>query len=88
MRTVYVVTNLRRPLHERIRDLALTVLAWLLLALAVLGHVVGLLLGALDALLAARLGTRRLAYICRLLRQALRDTRNPRDTRDVRKDQS
>ncbi|MGW4426576.1 hypothetical protein [Streptosporangium sp. NPDC004631] len=77
--TVYVVTDVRRPLRERARDLTLTVIAWLLLALAALGQMLGLLISALDALAAAWLGTRRLSYIAALLRQAVRDSRFSRE---------
>ncbi|MFC3983195.1 hypothetical protein [Streptosporangium jomthongense] len=78
-RVVYVITDAPpRPLHERVRDLCLSVLAWLLMALAVLGQALGLLIGALDALIAARLGTRRIAYLARLLCQAIRDSRSHR----------
>lgn len=83
MRTVYVITDApARPLRDRARDLALTVIAWLLLALAALGQALGLLIGALDALIAARLGTRRLTYIIGLLRQAIRESRQTRPRRE------
>ncbi|MBG0819867.1 hypothetical protein HS048_03785 [Planomonospora sp. ID91781] len=82
MRTVYVITDApRRPWRRRARALASAVVAAVLLALAVLGTALVLLIGALDALIAAALGTRRLAYICRLLRQAIRPDRKE-DFRD------
>lgn len=76
MKVVYVVTDAPpRPLRERAWDLTLTALAWLLLALAALGHVLTVTAGALDALITAAAGTRRLAYVFRLLCQAIRDSR-------------
>lgn len=42
-----------------------------------------LLFGALDALLAAMLGTRRLVYLAALLRQAIRETRSSARSTDA-----
>ncbi|MGW4641783.1 hypothetical protein ACWEN6_24915 [Sphaerisporangium sp. NPDC004334] len=72
MRTVYVVTDAPRARPVRARLLA--ALAVLLLALAYLGHVVVLAAGAVDALLAAALGTRRISVLSRQFAHVARDT--------------
>ncbi|MEU6997200.1 hypothetical protein [Nonomuraea sp. NPDC046570] len=46
----------------------------------------GLVLGALDALVAAMLGTRRLVYLAALLRQAVRETRTSSRPADADRD--
>lgn len=87
MRTVYVITDApARPLRDRAGDLALTVITWLLLALAALGQALGLLIGALDALITARLGTRRMAYVLGLLRQVFRESRHAPNARPRREE--
>lgn len=75
IRTVYVVTDVRRPLARRARNLALAAVAWLLLALGLLVESLAWLLGTLDAFIAAALGTRRLAYLTTQLRDAIRASR-------------
>ncbi|MGN9786615.1 hypothetical protein ACTMTF_34700 [Nonomuraea sp. ZG12] len=64
------------------------VLGWLVWpSLARIRAFAALLFGALDALLAAMLGTRRLVYLAALLRQAVRDTRtSPRPGDDAGRD--
>ncbi|MEU8035595.1 hypothetical protein [Streptosporangium sp. NPDC049078] len=74
MKTIYVVTTSRRPLSERARGLVCVAIAWLLLAGAVLGHTLILLVSAIDALLAATFGTRRIGYISGRLCDAVRET--------------
>ncbi|MEV0968534.1 hypothetical protein [Microtetraspora glauca] len=64
MRTVYVVTTVGTWRAE-VRRLVLTALGPLLLALAVLGHLLVLVLGAADALVMAAIGVPRLAWCAR-----------------------
>jgi hypothetical protein len=85
VRTVYVITDApRRPWRARARSLASAVVAAVLVALAALGTALVLLIGALDALISAAIGTRRLAYICRLLRQAIHHSRTSSRKEDFR----
>ena len=74
MRTVYVVTDARRPLRQRARNALASVIFGLLVALAVLGHTIALIAGAIDALITAAIGTRRISYISGQLRDAARET--------------
>jgi hypothetical protein len=74
VRTVYVVTEARHPLRQRARNLLAAVITWLLLTLAIIGHTIALIAGAIDALITAAIGTRRISYISGQLRDAVRET--------------
>ncbi|GAA4221631.1 hypothetical protein FHR32_005161 [Streptosporangium album] len=74
MRTVYVITEARHPLRQRARNALATLIMWVLVALAVVGHTIALLAGAVDALITAAIGTRRIGYISGQLRDAVRET--------------
>jgi hypothetical protein len=79
MRTVYVVTTAPSSRAQRARFLALVVLARIVIWLAFVGHLVMLAVSALDALLTAAAGTRRVAFLSRQLADAARETwRYPR----------
>lgn len=73
MRRVYVVTDAPRR-SRPVRARLLVALAWLLLALAYLGHIAALLLGAVDALVTSAIGTRRIALLSRQLADVARRT--------------
>lgn len=71
MRTVYID---RRGLRRHARDLVATAVAAAITALAMLGHVVVLLLGAADALLTSLIGVPRIAYGSRRFVEVVRET--------------
>ncbi|MEV0626024.1 hypothetical protein [Nonomuraea wenchangensis] len=64
----------RRALLMLARVLAFRACVGLVLVLAVLGHVVALLLGALDALVSAYIGVPRLSSSTRRFVQVVRET--------------
>ncbi|MFG1826715.1 hypothetical protein ACGFIJ_29905 [Microbispora bryophytorum] len=74
MRTVYVTTSAPVSRAQRARFLTLLVLARIVIWLAMLGHVLLLLLGALDALITAAIGTRRMAFLSRQFADVARRT--------------
>lgn len=71
MRTVYID---RRALLQQARVLAFRACVGLVLVLAILGHVLVLLLGALDALVTAFLGVPRLSRGTRRFVEVVRET--------------
>jgi hypothetical protein len=70
----YVITDAPRPRTWPVRAYLLAAVALLMLALAFVGHVAALVLGALDALVTAAIGTRRIALLSRQLANVARDT--------------
>lgn len=64
----------RRELLQHARMLTFRACVGLLLVLAILGHVIVLLCGALDALVTAFLGVPRLSYGSRRFVQVVRET--------------
>ncbi|TQS29103.1 hypothetical protein [Microbispora sp. KK1-11] len=74
MRTVYVVTTAPSSRAQRARFLALVALARIVIWLAFLGHLVTLAVGALDALITAAIGTRRVGFLSHQLADAARET--------------
>lgn len=71
MRTVYVVTT--AP-GARVRAVVFLIVARFVVVLAWLGHILVLVVGAVEALIAARLGVPRLAYVARRLAWVARET--------------
>jgi pheromone shutdown protein TraB len=71
VRTVYVD---RRALRARARYLLASAVAAAIVALLMLGHLVGLLLGAADAYVTSLLGMPRIAYGTRRFVQVVRET--------------
>lgn len=74
MKTVYVITTAPSSRAQRARFLALRLLARIVICIAVLGHVFVLAVGAVDALIAAAIGTRRFAFLSRQLADVARET--------------
>lgn len=74
MPTVHLVTTAPRPRRWPLRAYLLAAVALLMLALAFVGHLAALALGAVDALLTAAIGTRRIALLSRQLAGVARDT--------------
>ncbi|MBN6051321.1 hypothetical protein JYK22_05195, partial [Nonomuraea sp. RK-328] len=71
VRTTYIN---RRALSRRARRALAAVVAAVLTALIWVGHVLGLLVGAADALVTAHLGVPRIAYGCRRFAEVVRET--------------
>ncbi|SEN87052.1 hypothetical protein [Nonomuraea pusilla] len=64
----------RRSLTLQARRLLAVIVAAVLTALVWVGHVLTLFVGAADALVTARLGVPRVAYICGRLAEVVRQT--------------
>lgn len=71
MRTIYID---RRELRRQARALTFRAAVGTVLALAIAGHVVVLLLGALDAYVTSLIGVPRLSYASRRFVQVVRET--------------
>ncbi|MDH2429296.1 hypothetical protein [Sphaerisporangium sp. TRM90804] len=74
MTRVHVITDAPRPGPRPVRAFLLAVLAAVVVVLTYVGHVAALVLGAVDAVIAARLGVPRLARCYRLVSVAVRKT--------------
>lgn len=71
IRRIYVVTTEPGGRRRAVRQIVFLIVARIVVALAWAGHTVAQLAGALDAIVAARLGTPRLAVLARRVRAAL-----------------
>lgn len=74
MRTVYVVTTKPGAWARTVRAIAFLIVARVVVAVAVVGHVIVQLAGAVDAYVTAVLGVPRLAVLGRRLHAALLET--------------
>jgi hypothetical protein len=74
MRATRVTYIDRRGLRARARQLVNEAIARFMLALAILGHVIVLLAGALDALVTSLVGIPRISYGTRKFVEVVRET--------------